>query len=241
MELSRIKVLYGGLILQLLFTIAVPLPYNKYGRQCSDIGCLSSQVCVMAYDSCSLSQREGNDCGRYPTCKKNTEAGLAAGPSGVLSLNPAPENTKSKDTVYPNIPIDPNYIFGNVQTTKSPFFSHQPYPPPQPGLGSLPSVFQPMYPPLNQPPPGAQVPIAFGASPQNPYYPPRPQNPATSTEPSLWNQFLYNKQPDKRPRNGAALPSLRSSSLATVLLASAAVLLTNIQRHRGQSVLAGCL
>ncbi|KAL1379002.1 hypothetical protein pipiens_015218 [Culex pipiens pipiens] len=155
--------------------------------------------------------------------------------AGVLSLNPAPENTKSKDTVYPNIPIDPNYIFGNVQTTKSPFFSHQPYPPPQPGLGSLPSVFQPMYPPLNQPPPGAQVPIAFGASPQNPYYPPRPQNPATSTEPSLWNQFLYNKQPDKRPRNGAALPSLRSSSLATVLLASAAVLLTNIQRHRGQN------
>lgn len=226
MELSRIKVLYGGLILQLLFTIAVPLPYNKYGRQCSDIGCLSSQVCVMAYDSCSLSQREGNDCGRYPTCKKNTEAGLAAGPSGVLGLNPAPENTKSKDTAFPNIPIDPNYIFGNVQTTRSPFFSHQ-YPLPQPGLGS-PAVFQPMYPPLNQPPVGAQIPIAFGASPQNPYYPPRPQSPATSTEPSLWNQFLYNKQPDKRPRNGTG-PRL-SASLVLVLAATTAIL--GIQRHQ---------
>lgn len=236
MELSRIKVLYGGLILQLLFTIAVPLPYNKYGRQCSDIGCLSSQVCVMAYDSCSLSQREGSECGRYPTCKKNTEAGLAAGPSGVLSLNPAPENTKSKDNVYPNIPIDPNYIFGSVQTTKSPFFSHQ-YPAPQPGLGS-PAVFQPMYPPLNQPPAGAQVPIAFGSSPQNPYYPPRPQNPATSTEPSLWNQFLYNKQPDKRPRNAGS--DLRTCLAAMVLLTAVVGVLANLHRHHGaRSLLAG--
>ena len=49
--------------------------------------------------------------------------------AGVLSLNPAPENTKvvgSKDPNYPNMPIDPNYIFGSVQTTRSPFFSSYP-------------------------------------------------------------------------------------------------------------------
>ncbi|XP_055621250.1 circumsporozoite protein-like [Toxorhynchites rutilus septentrionalis] len=94
MELSRIKLLCGALILQMLFSVAVPLPYTKYGRQCSDIGCLSNQVCVMAYDSCSLGQRDGNECGRYPTCKKNSEAGLAAGPSDnsndLFSNKPAP-------------------------------------------------------------------------------------------------------------------------------------------------------
>uniref|UniRef100_A0A4Y0AYD0 Secreted protein n=1 Tax=Anopheles funestus TaxID=62324 RepID=A0A4Y0AYD0_ANOFN len=219
MELSRIKTLYCGLIFQLLFTLALPLPYTKYGRTCSDIGCLSSQVCVMAYESCSLGQREGNECGRYPTCKKNTDPSLSAGPSGVLSLNPAPENTKvvgSKDPIYPNMPIDPNYIFGSVQTTRSPFFSSYP----QPGAGS-PAVFQPLYPPLNQPPVIPQAPFNFGASPHNPFYPHPNPNP-TSTEPSLWNQFLYNKQPEKRPRNGGSrvgggAPSPLLFTLFTVL------------------------
>uniref|UniRef100_A0A182U6C6 Uncharacterized protein n=1 Tax=Anopheles melas TaxID=34690 RepID=A0A182U6C6_9DIPT len=156
----------------------------------------------MAYESCSIGQREGNDCGRYPTCKKNTDPSVSAGPSGVLSLNPAPENTKvvgSKDPNYPNMPIDPNYIFGSVQTTRSPFFSSYPQ---QPGAGS-PAVFQPLYPPLNQPPVIPQAPFNFGASPHNPFYPHNPNPNPTSTEPSLWNQFLYNKQPEKRPRNGA--------------------------------------
>uniref|UniRef100_A0AAG5D6I0 Uncharacterized protein n=1 Tax=Anopheles atroparvus TaxID=41427 RepID=A0AAG5D6I0_ANOAO len=201
MELSRIKTLYCGIIFQLLFTFALPLPYTKYGRTCSDIGCLSSQVCVMVHDSCSLGQREGNECGRYPTCKKNTDPSVSAGPSGVLSLNPAPDNTRvvgGKDPNYPNMPIDPNYIFGAVQTTRSPFMSNYP----QPGAGS-PAVFQPLYPPLNQPPVIPQAPFNFGASPHNPFYPHNPNPNPTSTEPSLWNQFLYNKQPDKRPRNGA--------------------------------------
>ncbi|ETN61728.1 hypothetical protein AND_006604 [Anopheles darlingi] len=156
----------------------------------------------MAYESCSIGQREGNDCGRYPTCKKNTDPSVSAGPSGVLSLNPAPENTKvvsgSKDSGYPNMAIDPNYIFGSVQSTRSPFFSNYP----QPGAGS-PAVFQPLYPPLNQPPVIPQAPFNFGASPHNPFYPQHPNPNPTSTEPSLWNQFLYNKQPDKRPRNAA--------------------------------------
>nr|XP_029734867.1 splicing factor, proline- and glutamine-rich-like isoform X1 [Aedes albopictus]XP_029734868.1 splicing factor, proline- and glutamine-rich-like isoform X1 [Aedes albopictus]XP_029734869.1 splicing factor, proline- and glutamine-rich-like isoform X1 [Aedes albopictus]XP_029734870.1 splicing factor, proline- and glutamine-rich-like isoform X1 [Aedes albopictus]XP_029734872.1 splicing factor, proline- and glutamine-rich-like isoform X1 [Aedes albopictus] len=118
MELSRIKIFFGGLVLQLLFTIAVPLPYNKYGRQCSDIGCLSSQVCVMAYDSCSLNQREGNECGRYPTCKKKTDAGLAAGPSDsaqdLYSNNPtppkasAPSSSGGDDDVLTSLGLNPD-------------------------------------------------------------------------------------------------------------------------------------
>uniref|UniRef100_A0A2M3ZEE9 Putative secreted peptide n=1 Tax=Anopheles braziliensis TaxID=58242 RepID=A0A2M3ZEE9_9DIPT len=223
MELSRIKVLHCGVILQLLFVFASPLPYTKYGRTCSDIGCLSSQVCVMAYESCSIGQREGNDCGRYPTCKKNTDPSVSGGPSGVLSLNPAPENTKvvsgSKDSAagYPSMAIDPNYIFGSVQSTRSPFFNNYP----QPGAGS-PAVFQPLYPPLNQPPVIPQAPFNFGASPHNPFYPQHPNPNPTSTEPSLWNQFLYNKQPDKRPRN-AAPHSLTTSTSHTLLLALGAV------------------
>lgn len=158
MELSRIKVLYGGLILQLLFTIAVPLPYNKYGRQCSDIGCLSNQVCVMAYDSCSLSQREGSECGRYPTCKKNTEAGLAAGPSdtntdlysntpdrpkpasssssdddvlaslGIIPSNPGPNNR-------PSAPQPGNTPYQNPYPTLPPRQPVQPAQPQYPGVG----------------------------------------------------------------------------------------------------------
>lgn len=45
----------------------------EYGRTCKDIGCLPREVCVMAYESCSFSQQENVSCGRYPTCKKNTD------------------------------------------------------------------------------------------------------------------------------------------------------------------------
>uniref|UniRef100_A0A182TBU5 Uncharacterized protein n=1 Tax=Anopheles maculatus TaxID=74869 RepID=A0A182TBU5_9DIPT len=114
------------------------------------------------------------------------------------------------------MPIDPNYIFGSVQTTRSPFFSSYP----QPGAGS-PAVFQPLYPPLNQPPIIPQAPFNFGASPHNPFYP-HPNPSPTSTEPSLWNQFLYNKQPEKRPRNGGSrmggsAPSLLLLTLFSIL------------------------
>lgn len=29
----------------------------------------------MSFDTCSYSQREGKDCGGYPTCKRNTNGG----------------------------------------------------------------------------------------------------------------------------------------------------------------------
>ena len=31
----------------------------------------------MAIDACSYNQRDGKECGRYPTCKKNTDAAAA--------------------------------------------------------------------------------------------------------------------------------------------------------------------
>ena len=46
----------------------------EYGRTCGDIGCLSSEVCVMAHESCAYGQRDGKDCGRYPTCKKSGDS-----------------------------------------------------------------------------------------------------------------------------------------------------------------------
>ncbi|XP_024938588.1 collagen alpha-1(IV) chain isoform X3 [Cephus cinctus] len=46
--------------------------YSKYGRTCSDIGCLSNEVCVMAEDPCNGYSQE---CGRYPTCKRSSESG----------------------------------------------------------------------------------------------------------------------------------------------------------------------
>lgn len=123
MELSRIKALYCGIIFQLLFTLALPLPYTKYGRTCSDIGCLSSQVCVMVHDSCSLGQREGNDCGRYPTCKKNTDpsvnAGPSAGSSNVYNNGPrpsAPVGNGGDDDVLGTLGLNPNNPYGQRPT-----------------------------------------------------------------------------------------------------------------------------
>ncbi|XP_053677122.1 translation initiation factor IF-2-like [Anopheles nili] len=142
MELSRIKSLYCGLIFQLLFTLALPLPYTKYGRTCSDIGCLSSQVCVMAYESCSLGQREGNDCGRYPTCKKNTDPSVSAGPSeGVSNVfnngprpsAPARNPGNGDDDVLGTLGLNPNNPYGQRPTSA-------PARPPSSGPGLYPSL-----------------------------------------------------------------------------------------------------
>lgn len=162
MELSRIKILFGGLILQLLFTIAVPLPYNKYGRQCSDIGCLSSQVCVMAYDSCSLNQREGNECGRYPTCKKKTDAGLAAGPSDnaqdLYSNNPTPPKASApssggSDDVLTSLGLNPDAPDNRHRPASRP--NQDPYNNPYPALPANPQPAAPYYPPAPAPAPAS--------------------------------------------------------------------------------------
>lgn len=48
-------------------------------------GCLPREVCVMAYESCSFNQQENVSCGRYPTCKKNTDQQGTQQNSGNLS------------------------------------------------------------------------------------------------------------------------------------------------------------
>ncbi|EAT35207.1 AAEL012605-PB [Aedes aegypti] len=132
----------------------------EYGRQCSDIGCLSSQVCVMAYDSCSLGQREGNECGRYPTCKKKTDAGLAAGPSDnaqdLYSNNPsAPKasapSSGGDDDVLTSLGLNPGAPDNRNRPGSRP--NQDPYSNPYPSL------------PVNPPQP---------AAPAAPYYPPAP-------------------------------------------------------------------
>lgn len=157
MELSRIKCFFAGLILQLLFTIAVPLPYNKYGRQCSDIGCLTSQVCVMSYDSCSLGQREGNECGRYPTCKKKTDAGLAAGPSDnaqdLYSNNPTPPKASApssggSDDVLTSLGLNPDAPDNRHRPAARP--NQDPYSNPYPALPVNPAP-APYHPPAPAP------------------------------------------------------------------------------------------
>uniref|UniRef100_A0A182RJN5 Uncharacterized protein n=1 Tax=Anopheles funestus TaxID=62324 RepID=A0A182RJN5_ANOFN len=142
MELSRIKTLYCGLIFQLLFTLALPLPYTKYGRTCSDIGCLSSQVCVMAYESCSLGQREGNECGRYPTCKKNTDPSLSAGPSegvsNVYNNGPRPSAPAGRPG---NGGADDDDVLGTLGLNPNNPYGQRPTPPPARPPASGPSLY----------------------------------------------------------------------------------------------------
>ncbi|KAH8266359.1 hypothetical protein KR038_001570, partial [Drosophila bunnanda] len=76
---------------------------TEYGRGCGDIGCLPTEECIITSDSCSYNQRDGKDCGSYPTCKRrsggggsvnsspNQAAAPSANPSGS-SLGQGPEN-----------------------------------------------------------------------------------------------------------------------------------------------------
>lgn len=53
----------------------------EYGRGCADIGCLPTEECVLTSDSCSYNQRDGKDCGSYPTCKKKVGGGVSTSSS----------------------------------------------------------------------------------------------------------------------------------------------------------------
>lgn len=50
-----------------------------------DIGCLPNEVCVMSHDSCNFGQRDGKECGSFPTCQKNGNSG----PSGNGGVKPS--------------------------------------------------------------------------------------------------------------------------------------------------------
>lgn len=60
---------------------------TEYGRGCGDIGCLPTEECVISTDSCSYSQRDGKDCGTYPTCKK--KIGGSSTSSSSSSVHPS--------------------------------------------------------------------------------------------------------------------------------------------------------
>ncbi|XP_060661683.1 uncharacterized protein LOC132795160 isoform X5 [Drosophila nasuta] len=60
------------LLLAALLQLSQVDAYSKYGRGCGDIGCLPNEECVITSDSCSYNQRDGKDCGSYPTCKRKS-------------------------------------------------------------------------------------------------------------------------------------------------------------------------
>ncbi|XP_016994955.2 uncharacterized protein Mnr isoform X3 [Drosophila takahashii] len=94
--------------------------YSKYGRGCGDIGCLPTEECVITSDSCSYNQRDGKDCGQYPTCKRrsgstasNSSPNLAANPSANPSgsvLNPG----YPMHGLQPVNPYNPPFVFGQL-------------------------------------------------------------------------------------------------------------------------------
>jgi len=100
------------LMLWIIFS-ANGAPYSKYGRTCKDIGCLPREVCVMAYESCSFNQQENVSCGRYPTCKKNTDQQGTQQNSGSLY----PSLTTSPSTSIWNVPSTVKYTQPRTTTT----------------------------------------------------------------------------------------------------------------------------
>ncbi|KAK2578753.1 hypothetical protein KPH14_012279 [Odynerus spinipes] len=86
-NLKMLNTVFASTVLTVLFLVfSVPdvASYNKYGRSCKDIGCLSSEVCVMAEDPCTIYTQD--KCGRYPTCKK-VNAGEASCTSTICHDN----------------------------------------------------------------------------------------------------------------------------------------------------------
>ncbi|XP_034484231.1 RNA-binding protein FUS isoform X2 [Drosophila innubila] len=94
--------------------------YSKYGRGCGDIGCLPTEECVITSDSCSYNQRDGKDCGNYPTCKRKSGSNTnqanpssSVNPSGSV-LNPG----YPMHGLQPVNPYNPPFVFGQL-----PFYS----------------------------------------------------------------------------------------------------------------------
>ncbi|XP_002133851.3 pro-resilin isoform X4 [Drosophila pseudoobscura] len=99
--------------------------YSKYGRGCGDIGCLPNEECIITSDSCSYNQRDGKDCGNYPTCKRRTgstsssgsnQASPSVNPSGSV-LNPG----YPMHGLQPVNPYNPPFVFGQI-----PFYGGSP-------------------------------------------------------------------------------------------------------------------
>lgn len=65
-----------------------------------DIGCLPNEVCVMSHDSCNFGQRDGKECGSFPTCQKNGNGG----PSGNGGVKPSGNFKPRNKFQFPSLP-----------------------------------------------------------------------------------------------------------------------------------------
>ncbi|KAL7744183.1 hypothetical protein ACLKA6_009156 [Drosophila palustris] len=110
--------------------------YSKYGRGCGDIGCLPTEECVITSDSCSYNQRDGKECGSYPTCKRksgsssnqanppsapqSSSGGHGGSQNGGSQNGVGSQNGANGDNGGSNVGaagasstgIDPHYVFG---------------------------------------------------------------------------------------------------------------------------------
>ncbi|XP_012271815.1 prisilkin-39 [Orussus abietinus] len=96
----------GAAALLLIVCLAGATPYSKYGRSCKDIGCLSNEVCIMAEDPCTLYSQ--NQCGRYPTCKKMSQAGAL---SCTTMICPSGQYCKTEDGKPTCVNQVPNSVY----------------------------------------------------------------------------------------------------------------------------------
>ncbi|XP_036676817.3 pro-resilin isoform X3 [Drosophila suzukii] len=96
--------------------------YSKYGRGCGDIGCLPTEECVITSDSCSYNQRDGKDCGNYPTCKRRSGGGSSSASNSSPNLA-APSANPSGSVLNPGYPMhglqpvnpyNPPFVFGQL-------------------------------------------------------------------------------------------------------------------------------
>ncbi|XP_001991856.2 PE-PGRS family protein PE_PGRS5 isoform X3 [Drosophila grimshawi] len=116
----------AGLTLMLLLAVQLQFShvdaYSKYGRGCADIGCLPTEECIITSDSCSYSQRDGKDCGNYPTCqrKSGSSTNQANPSSSSSSVNPSGSslNTGPESKIFAPASSNPTL---NTYT----YFNHQ--------------------------------------------------------------------------------------------------------------------
>ncbi|XP_023031162.1 probable glycoprotein hormone G-protein coupled receptor isoform X3 [Drosophila willistoni] len=91
--------------------------YSKYGRGCGDIGCLPTEECVISSDSCSYNQRDGKDCGSFPTCKRKTGSSSASSNHASPSVNPSGSVLNPGYPMHglqPVNPYNPPFVFGQL-------------------------------------------------------------------------------------------------------------------------------
>ncbi|XP_014211890.1 protein transport protein SEC9 isoform X2 [Copidosoma floridanum] len=212
--------------------------YSKYGRSCKDIGCRSSEVCVMAEDPCTIHRPDS--CGSYPTCKKISQP--VSSSSGGSTSGQQLGTEINNNNYPPQVPADPSgsrYAnsnpYGNANAPPAdevnhPYGNHpnnNPVYPPYPSNNNHNNNGYPPYPSGNNRP-GAPV-DQYGY----PVYPPTQYRPEQSNN-RYPNAYPQHNMPQHSPgwgngypntihrRNGAALSTV--SILALLVPLALAVL-----------------